>query len=209
MILYFMRHGESLANEKSILASRKDFSLSVRGKEDVKEIAREFAEKIGKPDGIISSPLARAQETARPFCSLFNIDLEIDGTITEQELGIYSGMTYEEVESAPGYEKDRTKRWDWIPEGGESYSMIARRLKPFFDRMEKRAEQEDSGSLLIVTHAVTLRLIRAHLEKTLPQYPREIAKNGEIWEVDFTTAQQACIIKSHLLGESAHREGRA
>jgi broad specificity phosphatase PhoE len=115
-----MRHGESLANEKDILASRQDFHLSPRGIADVNNIAKEFLEKIGPVNGIISSPLSRAKETAEPFCRLMNKEIEVNEYITEQELGVYSGMTYAQLENAPGYEHERTKRWNWIPNGGES-----------------------------------------------------------------------------------------
>ena len=205
-----MRHGESLANEKNILASRQDFSLSPKGKRDAGVIALEFTQKIGPLTGILSSPLSRARETAAPFCRISGLELEIEESVIEQELGDYAGMTYFQIEKAPGYEHDRTRRWDWIPSGGgESYSMIADRLIPFFEGMEKKAIANPGGALLVVTHAVTMRLIRASLETTLPQYPQEIAKNGEIWEVDYTRAQIPYKLTVHLLGDAGNSNSRA
>ncbi|MBN2627119.1 MAG: histidine phosphatase family protein [Spirochaetales bacterium] len=210
MKLYFMRHGESEANSLDILASRKDFALTERGKKDAEEISREFPDRVGPLTGIISSPLKRARQTAEPFCRLTRREAEIIEAVTEQELGDFAGMTYAEIENAPGYETDRTKRWEWVPRGGgESYAMIAERIKPFFKDMEERNLKDSSQALLVVTHAVTLRLIRAFLEKTLPHYPREIAHNGEIWEVDYDKAESRYDLKIHLLGEAARRNSRA
>lgn len=210
MKLFFMRHGESRANERDILASRLDFPLSERGKEDVEAIAGDFKKKLGFLSGIISSPLVRARESAAPFCDLFGLTLETDEAMVEQDLGVYAGMTYSQIESASGYEHDRTKRWNWVPSGGgESYAMIADRLEPFFLRMEKRATAEPDGALLVVTHAVTMRLIRAYLEKTMPRYPREIAKNGEIWEADFSRAAGVYSLVVHLLGQAGYRNSKA
>ena len=167
-----MRHGESEANSRDILASRRDFPLTERGQADAQEIAGEFRHSLGELTAIVSSPLLRARQTAEPFCRLYGIEPEIEPALTEQELGDYAGMTYAEIEKAPGYETDRTRRWDWVPRGGgESYSMIAERIKPFFTSMEERAGREEQGALLVVTHAVTLRLIRAFLEKTLHPIP--------------------------------------
>ena len=33
--------------------------------------------------------------------------------------------------------------------------------------------------------AVTMRLIRAHLEKTLPNYTHKLAENGEVWKINW------------------------
>jgi broad specificity phosphatase PhoE len=94
---------------------------------------------------------------------------------------------------------DRSKRWRWIPEGGgESYEMIANRLVPFFQSLESL----EGDSILFVTHAVTLRLIKATLEQTLPDYPLNIAKNGEIWKVEFTGLGNIHEIDSIFLGGS-------
>ena len=205
-----MRHGESEANSRDILASRRDFPLTERGQADAEEIAREFRDSTGRLTAIISSPLLRARQTAEPFCRLYGIEPEIEPALTEQELGDYAGMTYAEIEKAPGYETDRTKRWDWVPRGGgESYSMIADRITPFFNAMEDRAGREEQGAVLVVTHAVTLRLVRAFLEKTLPDYPGEIAHNGEIWEVDYRRARDIYTLKVHHLGQAARRDSRA
>ena len=210
MKLFFMRHGESEANREDILASRRDFPLTDRGKKDAEEIAGEFRDALGPPTLIISSPLLRARQTAEPFCRLFGLEAALEPAVTEQELGAFSGMTYAEIEKAPGYETDRTKRWDWVPRGGgESYAMIAERIKPFFLAMEEKAQREMDSAVLVVTHAVTLRLIRAFLEKTLPDYPREIARNGEIWEVDYRRAEDKYSLTIHFFGEAAHRDSRA
>ena len=59
--------------------------------------------------------------------------------------------------------------------------MIANRVRPFFSWLDGRSEQE----ILVVSHAVTMRLIRAHLEMTLPEYPLPIARNGEVWKLSY------------------------
>jgi broad specificity phosphatase PhoE len=87
-------------------------------------------------------------------------------------------MGYDEAEADPGYMTDRTRRWKWTPEGGgESYEAISLRVKDFLSSLLDRAETD----VLVVTHAVTLRLFRAVLEGTLPSYPENIPGNGELW----------------------------
>ncbi len=188
MTLYVVRHAESEANERDILASRKDFPLSGTGARQAVHVAAAFM-KDHAPEMIITSPLIRAKQTGDAFVSQGIINdhppqfMTIREELTEQELGRYAGMTYKELETAEGYEHDRTKRWDWVPEGGgESYSMVADRLVPFFEWLDR---QQKPKEILVVTHAVTMRMIRAHLEMSLPDYPQEIARNGEVWKIEY------------------------
>lgn len=196
--LYFMRHAESEANLADILASQLDFPLTEKGKEDAATIAKEV-QQSHSIDHIICSSLLRAQQTAAPFEALLGLTADIDSRIIEQNLGKYAGKTYAELDHEPEYCHDRNLRWKWIPEGqGESYEMIAERLQPFFDDMFKSKHEH----ILIITHAVTLRLIKSILLNTLPDYPQDIAHNGEIWEVKLSEKGDIHKITSHFYGES-------
>jgi len=125
--LYMIRHAESLANKERIMASRKAFPLTEAGMTDAKLIASEL-ENIVTIDKIITSPLIRARQTADCFAKVYSLEPEVDERISEQELGKFSGMSYDEVKEHKDYETDTQKRWDWVFEGGESYKMIADRV---------------------------------------------------------------------------------
>ena len=203
--IYFIRHAQSEANARDVLASRQPFPLSAKGRADAAAIAAEF-KAIAGLDRIICSPLPRAQQTAAPFGETFGLDVEMDERLTEQELGVFSGMTYAELDEHADYMHKRTKRWKWVPRGGgESYEMIAQRLDPFFREVESLLGER----ILFVTHAVTMRLIRAHLEQTLPEYPVELARNGEIWKTQFTKLGDPHVVESIFLGESKRAVARA
>jgi len=197
--LYLIRHAESEANSSRILASRLPFPLTAAGKSDADLIAEELKERV-QINHIISSPLIRARQTAESFSSIYNLTIEEDDRIIEQDLGIYKGLSYDQVKTIKAYEADPLKRWNWIPEGrGESYSMIADRIISFFNSLEEKNSDEN---ILIVTHAVSFRLIRAVLENTLPEYPKAFPNNGEIWKVDFTAVGDFHEIESIFLGNS-------
>jgi broad specificity phosphatase PhoE len=180
MKLYIMRHAESAANVGDVLAGRLDTPLSPRGVQDADAIAEAFL-RTYRPDAVYCSPLIRAVQTARPFVLRLALPLRLDERLQEHDIGGFTGKTYAEAERDPAYEKRREMRWNWLPPGGESYRMIAERVASFLGSIDT-----SPCSCLIVTHAVTMRLLRGVLEATLPRYPQEIAKNGEIWEVDFT-----------------------
>ena len=200
--LYFIRHAQSEANKNRIMASRQAFPLTKEGKADADLIASELKD-IVSIHRIISSPLIRAKQTAESFAKAYGLPLEEDERISEHELGKFSGMTYDEVKEYDDYETETQKRWDWIPEGGESYKMISDRVRSFFSDLEKN--QEDKN-ILIVTHAVTFRLIKAVLENTLPNYPSRFPNNGEIWKVKFSGLGKVHTIESLMLGNSREFE---
>lgn len=182
MKLFFVRHAESVANLNAVLASRLDYPLSDLGNRQAELLADVFYRHF-TTDAILSSPLRRARQTASYFSELSGIKIITVPELTEQHLGKFSGLSYDEVEKMGDYCLDRTKRWDWIPAGGgESYKMISERVMLFF----RYVETLPYSSVLIVTHAVTMRLIHAVLTNSLPVYPETIAKNGEIWKIDFT-----------------------
>ena len=205
--LYFIRHTESEANRKNILASQIDFSLSDSGKQQAETIAEAFSGAFSV-DAVISSPLLRAYQTATFFTQKGRHRVfEKNAALIEQHLGVFSGMSYEDLEKRSDFCHDRSQRWNWIPDGGgESYRMVAERVLSFFREIERRYATQ---SLLIVTHAVTMRLIRAVLENTLPAYPDEIPANGEIWEVLFQGIGFRHEIKMHRLAGIAPTGRRA
>jgi broad specificity phosphatase PhoE len=196
--LYLIRHAQSEANSQRIMASRLPVPLTKAGKADADLIASQLSQSV-TIQRIISSPLVRAKETAASFSRVFGIECEEDGRLSEQDLGIYSGMTYDQVKEEPLYEMTTQNRWNWIPQGGgESYEMIARRVQSFFASLDP----ESQDNILIVTHAVTFRLIRAVLENTLPSYPSGFPNNGEIWKVHYKGLGVEHSIESLLLGNS-------
>jgi broad specificity phosphatase PhoE len=136
--LYFVRHTESEANKKNILASQIDFPLSNTGKQQAEKIAGAFFLTFSV-DTIISSPLLRAYQTATFYAQKRRqLTIEKNASLIEQNLGIFSGMTYDELDTRNDYCHDRSQRWNWIPAGGgESYRMVAERVSSFFTEIEK------------------------------------------------------------------------
>jgi broad specificity phosphatase PhoE len=195
--LYFIRHAESEANKKRILASRLPFPLTEEGREDARRIAAELKEQVSV-SRIISSPLLRAKQTAAEFSKVYGVPVSLDEKLSEQDLGAFSGMSYDEVKLLEDYQSETLQRWDWIPRGdGESYAMVAERIQDFLESLA-----DEQGHTLIVTHAVVFRLLRAVLENTLPDYPKDFPNNGEIWKVAFRGSGYNHRIESILLGDS-------
>ncbi|MEI6710902.1 MAG: phosphoglycerate mutase family protein [bacterium] len=68
MTLYFLRHGQTLANLNGNFAGQKDNSpLTDLGIQQAKDAAKAWKQQNIQLDKIVSSPLIRARKTAEIF----------------------------------------------------------------------------------------------------------------------------------------------
>ena len=102
-MIYFVRHGESEANEKGIFAGQKEDSiLNQKGKNQAKDTALIIKNKNLSIDRIISSPLKRTIETSQIIAKEINFDIskiEIDNRITEYDMGSLTGTPIKKISS--------------------------------------------------------------------------------------------------------------
>lgn len=103
-MIYFVRHGESEANERKVFAGQRDDSLlTQKGKEQAIATAKEIQTEGIKIDRIISSPLKRALETAQIIAKELNFDISkiiLDKRIIEYDMGNLSGTPWHKISSA-------------------------------------------------------------------------------------------------------------
>ncbi len=95
MILYLIRHGQSIANETGIIQGRKEFPLSATGQKQAKLVG-EFFSSIAL-DYIYSSDQGRAYETATAISQHHPLEVIRWDKICEIGLGPFEGKTRKEV----------------------------------------------------------------------------------------------------------------
>lgn len=72
--IYFMRHGQSLANARGLVAGQLDSPLTELGRQQAEAAGRVALAEGLKFDAIISSDLKRAAETARIVAGILGFD---------------------------------------------------------------------------------------------------------------------------------------
>jgi broad specificity phosphatase PhoE len=89
--LILVRHGQSEGNASGVIQGRLDFGLSPLGEAQ----ARATAERLAKErvDRMITSPLARAADTARLIAEPHGLVVEPEPALLEYDVGIVSGLT--------------------------------------------------------------------------------------------------------------------
>jgi len=100
--------------------------LTERGVDQAHRLARWLARE--PIDHIVSSPLARAHQTAAPLAALHGLDVEIIDGLREYDSEADSYIPVEELKAAKDPRWDAMVRGDWQSFGGESPEQFRARI---------------------------------------------------------------------------------
>ena len=202
MKLLLARHGESTWNAEGRYQGRLDAPLSERGMLQSKALAEYLAGgATSRPRAIVSSPLARARDTAEIAARRVGLHVEVDESLIEISHGEWEGLKKSEIALRWPAMFDA---WRSAPEsvqfpGGESLDDVRLRWRTFLSGADRYA-----SPLLIVTHDVIVRL--AVLDAR-GQSPRDFnsfaAENAALTEIDYASAglQLVYLNEKSYLGE--------
>ncbi|WP_200260214.1 bifunctional RNase H/acid phosphatase [Streptomyces sp. HSG2] len=154
-----LRHGETA------LTPMKRFSGSGGGDPTLSDVGREQAEataaalaRRGTIETVVSSPLARARETAAVVADRLGLAMTVDDGLRETDFGAWEGLTFAEVgERHP----DDLAAWLASPEvaptgGGESFAETAIRVAATRDRL---VEAHRGRTVLLVSHVTPIKTL--------------------------------------------------
>lgn len=165
--VYLARHGRTAWNREEIFRGRTDVPLDDLGREQARALGKHLARAgIGI---IVSSPLARALETARIACACWDgDDPRVDAAFTDLSFGEWEGLSRGEVEERY---PDLYRRWATDPAsvtfpGGESLARVEERAWPALQRL---AEAHAGEAVLVVTHRVVCKVLLARALGAGPQ----------------------------------------
>jgi broad specificity phosphatase PhoE len=145
--LLVVRHGQSEWNAIGRWQGHADPALSELGRRQ----AAVAAASIGAVDGIISSDLLRAAETAAIIAQQLGVGpVMFDERLRERDVGEWTGLTRIEINRRwPGWIDDLRR-----PDGFEDVESVLLRVVEAFAAMQ---EASPGGSLLVVTHGGVIR----------------------------------------------------
>ncbi len=149
--LYLIRHGESVANVKPIVAGMKgDAGLTERGIEQAKRLRDRLATSGEiKADVLISSTLPRARQTTEIIQPALGIPIIFDDEVQELKVGEADGMTNQEAWAKFGVpDFDRYPLRPLAP-GGESWGDFTLRVSRALTRITTEYEGK---TIVVVCH---------------------------------------------------------
>ncbi|MDP5307748.1 histidine phosphatase family protein [Paracoccus spongiarum] len=146
--LYLMRHGETVWNAEGRLQGLMDSPLTERGRQ---QASRQAVLVAAVAAHRYSSPLGRAVQTAGIVFA--GAACHQDARLAEIDIGRFAGQRLFELRDRfPDlFQGDPLAWYDHAP-GGEGFTGLARRARSFLDGLR--------GPSLIVTHGITLRMLR-------------------------------------------------
>lgn len=96
--LLFLRHAESVGNAQGYYQGQKDFPLTERGENQVRRLITRWQADGTRIDQVITSPLARAKDTAIRICEALGCPLSEDQDWQERDIGVLTGVKREAAE---------------------------------------------------------------------------------------------------------------
>jgi broad specificity phosphatase PhoE len=159
-IVHLLRHGE-VYNPEGVLYGRRDgYHLSDLGV----RMAERVADVIGERDivHVRSSPLERAQETARPLASARGLEITTDERVIEST-NVFEGERFGVGDGALRKPSAWRHLWNpWKPSWGEPYKeIVARMMSAVHD-----ARVEATGhEAVVVSHQLPIWTTRLAAEK--------------------------------------------
>ncbi|MBV8106641.1 MAG: histidine phosphatase family protein [Hyphomicrobiales bacterium] len=175
--LIFVRHGETAYNSENRLQGQRDVPLDARGRDQASAIGKTLRARLGEEidrleaaGAFVASPLKRARETmelARAAMGLPPKRYRLDPALKELSFGEWEGLTWAEVKARDPklVTARRADKWNFAPPGGESYAMLAGRLKPWLASL--------AGDDFIVSHGGVARAFMTLIAGVPPEIAAE------------------------------------
>jgi broad specificity phosphatase PhoE len=88
--LFLVRHGQTESSLRLAYSGHSDVALTPAGSEQARRVAAQLAE--AGIDGVFTSPLSRARDTARPIADAAGAPLTIDERLIEVDYGAFEGL---------------------------------------------------------------------------------------------------------------------
>lgn len=180
---YLVRHGEAENNVGFIMNSSpeiKRYPLTERGREQALTTAKFLA--TVDADGLFSSPILRAKQTADSIAQATGLPIELDERLCETGMGMFNGKTQKAF--LEKYADPKMRISPDPADGVEGYIDMRARLKHFLDDMQTRYAGK---KVIVVSHGDPLEQLHGILTNEAPGrsaigwYPEKGSCTEVVW----------------------------
>jgi broad specificity phosphatase PhoE len=156
--VHLLRHGEVFNPDRVLYGRLPGYRLS----DDGLQMAYDAAEALRGRDvaAVVSSPLQRAQETARPIADVFGLDVTTDDRLIEAA-NVFEGEKALEDGAWKAPENWRHLRNPFAPSWGEPYAEIAERMLAAVQDVRDRVTGHEA---VCVSHQLPIWTLRRYVE---------------------------------------------
>ena len=174
--VFLLRHGETAWNKLGRIMGRTQVPLGADGIQQIQKIAPLIATL--DLDGIYTSPLRRAVQTARVLAEGTNLPIRKSEGLNEIAFGDWAGRYFDELIDDELYRHFIKSPAKTLLPGGETISDVQRRG---LSVIREAAQKKSGGRFLFVSHGDVIRAILCHYMKLpLNEYRRLRVDNGSL-----------------------------
>jgi broad specificity phosphatase PhoE len=188
--VFLARHGETEWNVLRRRQGQLDSSLTPRGQAQARALAALLrAQEI---DTVFTSPLGRAQSTAKVIAAASDVPAVVLDDLAEVHHGQFAGLSDEDIEARyPGELERRTRdKYRWTFPGGESYADADVRAHRVLDLIAGHGARRPA----IVAHEMIGKLLRRRLLGLGPDEALALKHpNDTVYVIGFASATIRCL----------------
>lgn len=156
--ILLIRHGTTDLLGRVLYGRMPDVHLNGEGHAQAKTLARTLNARCELSE-VVSSPMDRALETARPIADARSIQIVIDEAFNEIDFGSWIGKTFGELHENEHWTRYCRFRMTTRPPGGESIIDVQSRAWKGIAGIVERHLDEESATVAVVTHGDVIRSI--------------------------------------------------
>jgi probable phosphoglycerate mutase len=155
--LLLVRHGESEGNRDGVFTRTPLVPLTDAGRAQARARAEWLAAHYA-PAQVVTSPFARARETAAIIGDVLGLAVAVEEDLRERSYGTLAGKPYAAARGL--VDDERTPWWTWCPPGGETLVEVAARAGAVLDRVARAAGDID---VVVVSHGAVMMALWQHV----------------------------------------------
>jgi probable phosphoglycerate mutase len=196
--IYLLRHAESEANAKGILAGR-DYSvnLTAKGFKD----SRKIKSRLSKIDftRVYSSPITRCVQTVTPYLdSNPRIEITLTESLIEMDYGNWSGKKLAALSRKKEWSLIQNRPGEFTFPNGESFQEMRRRVKSFLNSLI-----DMDGPILIVSHGDIIKMaLTIVLDLPLNKFQNFVVTPASICVIDYSQKSKSVISTNQRITEA-------
>lgn len=153
----FIAHGATIHSEENRLFDKENYPpLNDAGEEEIQKICEWLVKREIKNDKIYASSALRTIQSAQLIAKTFKTDFEILDDLSARKFGIWSGMTFEQIEEKypQMLEQMHQNPTSFFPKDGETITDFNKRTNKI---IKKIVNKNIGNRIIIVTHPDVIR----------------------------------------------------
>lgn len=169
----FISHGATIYSEENRISDNENYPpINDAGEEEIEKICAWLKKRGIKNDKIYTSSALRTIQSAQMISKVFKMDFEILDGLSPRKCGIWSGLTFEQIEEKYPHmlEQLHENPCSYCPDCGETILDFNKRIS----KTIKNIVNKNAGNrIIIITHP---EIIQVAISKAIQLQPKHQAK---------------------------------